>query len=379
MHRFAHRFVLRVTLVTVLVVTTGVAHARPGSVYGNGQLALVRSSGTDVIATLGMDRSERVVDDSGGRSLLEGRFFSAPSWSPDGTKLAYGFDHNAIGPTVIRSELRIADVRRGVPRAVLTVPFAGVVYDVAWSPDGRRLAFTLLTVNTPAAAATWTLIGSRSDVWIIGADGNGLRRISTVNTSFDTRPTWARDGRTLAFLSDQAGGTGLYVVDVDAIPALPKRLTPLDKNVYFARWAPDGRRLAYVASPLLNLLQYDGTVSVIGRDGRAARSYPISSADDVSWSPDGRQLAVARLVNGQLDGLAAVDVRSGRVRQLTSGQALSPAWSPDGRVIAVLRYVQGESGNFVEIVPADGRHPSRALTYPDRYSWLQGPTWRPAR
>jgi hypothetical protein len=102
--------------------------------------------------------------------------------------------------------------------------------------------------------------------------------------------------------------------------------------------SPDGCRVAYIAEgdllpngqeqvPKLLITNADGS-----GDSQSALS-GIDSQSEVSWSPDGKRVAIA----GGQGGLAIFDVASGDVKQIDLGDITlvhSPTWSPDGRRIA---------------------------------------------
>jgi TolB protein len=73
----------------------------------------------------------------------------------------------------------------------------------AWSPDGRKIAFVRVSerVGTPRA---------NRDVYVVNADGSGLRRLTT-HPEYDGDPAWSYDGRRIAFLSERDGRSEIYV------------------------------------------------------------------------------------------------------------------------------------------------------------------------
>ena len=180
----------------------------------------------------GRDPLIRVVAAGGGPTVALAAGI-APTWSSDGTRLAYiasgksvdGTDWNAPG----RNDERIESVR-------LTGPDAGEVTVLArglwprWSPTDDRLAYIA------RREANW-------DIYLRSADGMGLTRL-TDNPSLDTRPVWTSDGRALVFLSDRGNRWDLYRVDASGRePAT--RLTNGRRREDDATLAPDGRRVAF--------------------------------------------------------------------------------------------------------------------------------------
>jgi dipeptidyl aminopeptidase/acylaminoacyl peptidase len=100
-------------------------------------------------------------------------------------------------------------------------------------------------------------------------------------------------------------------------------------------WSPNGRRLAFIDSSSLFVLDLDSGRS--RRVFRQAKPWPrMSSAATLGWSPDGRRLVVAGSLRGKR-GLVLVDaVGKTPARLLVAAPAPRPivGWSPDGREIA---------------------------------------------
>lgn len=152
------------------------------------------------------------------------------------------------------------------------------------------------------------------------------------------------------------GPDGLTALSADgstSVPFLATSLLPSDSNgVWSLRWAPDGNRVAFLAGRL-SLNSDNDTVAlfVADADGSNLRrlsgcpeeySCGVAMGSGLSWSPDGRSIALA---SGHL---YVVDVADGVRRRLPAGEpVLAPAWSPDGSVIAVAD--QSE----IRTVPAD--------------------------
>ncbi|WP_219670122.1 protein kinase domain-containing protein [Streptomyces bambusae] len=114
--------------------------------------------------------------------------------------------------------------------------------------------------------------------------------------------------------------------------AAPVRLTAADVCASLPHWSPDHRSFAFTQTTA----QGASAVWTADADGSNPRRVAAIAGGRVSWSPDGKRLAVLRKV-GDVQQLFVVNVADGSARQLTTGrgQVEDPAWSPDGRRIAV--------------------------------------------
>jgi TolB protein len=174
-----------------------------------------------------------------------------PDWSPDGKWIAW---NTASGGFVFDLGLIHPD---GAGRRVIK---AGVYVEYpAWSPDGRRIAFMSQVAGE----------GSPYDIFVMNADGTGVRRL-TESAGSDGWPAWSPDGRQIVFSSvrddclyseaDDCLATGdigpwhtLYVMNADGTDR--HRLTRTYGQ--FAVWSPDGQYILF--APWLNVIRPDGT------------------------------------------------------------------------------------------------------------------------
>jgi dipeptidyl aminopeptidase/acylaminoacyl peptidase/polyisoprenoid-binding protein YceI len=173
--------------------------------------------------------------------------------------------------------------------------------------------------------------GDTTQLWVVGADGSGLRRI---------------------------GGD-------DASQAEPA-------------WSPDSTHIAYTRS-LPGDDQQPPTVNVIRADGKGRRDLaPGRPAGEPAWSPDGHRLVVVTAGDsGDLSDLAVLNADGSGFRQLTTtaGADSGPSWSPDGRRLALATYADaGASNEDVAVVDADGSGLHRLTTAP---GYEYAPAWSP--
>ena len=144
--------------------------------------------------------------------------------------------------------------------------------------------------------------------------------------STNAQPTFAPDGRRLAFTTSRLGRNEIYLTDADG--ANPELLTStvMSEAPYRAdpAWSPDGRFVAFST-------QIDGRfqIATINLRDRSVRQYTTEGVnEDPSWAPDGRHLVFTSSRTG-IRQLWVLDIESGRVRQLTRGAASRmAAWSP---------------------------------------------------
>jgi Tol biopolymer transport system component len=199
--------------------------------------SIISPDGSQVV--YGCDGGMCTVDTEGGepRFLLAsagwGLFY--PTFSPDGAQIAY-FD----GGGDVDNTLRVINADGSGVRVVIDQEF-GHVHDLAWSPDGSRLAFQ-------AAGGGPVRI---EHVWIVGVDGSGLTDVSQEGDAWGAALRWSPSGRQLAFESPG----GIWVINADGSGlrqvALPGRRAPV--------WSPDGSRIAYLDEDSLYVADLDGT------------------------------------------------------------------------------------------------------------------------
>ena len=103
------------------------------------------------------------------------------------------------------------------------------------SPDGKWIVFTLRETDLDANKG-------KTDLWLVGADGNGLRRL-TSHPSGDWNPRWSPCGKRIWFLSSRSGSSQVWRIPVDGGEAVQITDLPLDVGNLVV--SPKGKNIAF--------------------------------------------------------------------------------------------------------------------------------------
>lgn len=256
-------------------------------------------------------------------------FGSRPSWSADGTQLAFQSEAlvdlaaNAV-PAMPPSTLWVVAATGGKPRQVTSsgTP-AGGHGGAQWSPDGRRLVFTASDRRA-------------SSVWSIGIDGRDLKMMSSVQV-YGYDPIYSADAGRIYFSGlSQSGNYGLWSLDIDPANGSPRgeaqQIADLgmgsSRHLNMAR---DGSRIAFSALRMSSNLW---RLPLLGGEPRPLTSETGRSARPV-FAPDGQRLAFDRWQSGTNPDVWTIDADGRNARQLTRDSAVDtvPNWTPDGRAV----------------------------------------------
>jgi Tol biopolymer transport system component len=291
--------------------------------------------------------------------LFEG-INAAVSFSPDGSKIALrrAVDERRV---VI---LSIAGADGGEEKEVASIRYPELLYDPAWSPDGKMIA---CAAGNPDGVGDMYVVGVSVGDWV-------MKTISARRWKWVGQMAWLDDSRTLVMVAQENSASPRQVWLLDSATGEARRITN-DANTYNrltlatrpgviaalqvkqvsniwlipagggpARqitlaaggyrgelsWAPDGK-IVYEseagASPAISMMEADGSGARLLSGELTGRAY-------VGWprvSSDGRHVVFTSDINGERH-IWRMNIDGGNQVQLTSGTGEdNPYCSPDGR------------------------------------------------
>jgi Tol biopolymer transport system component len=253
-----------------------------------------------------------------------------PAFSPDGARVAFRSERDGGGIYVMGATGE--SVRRVVEEG----------FAPSWSPDGFRLAYTMTDQQDPYH------LGSPGNVLTVELE-SGKKHLLFDGQVLETtlvRPTWSPDGKRMAAFGLMGTGSqrDLFTLDVTAEKPKPVRLTN-DKPLDWAPvWAPDGRSIYFGSDRGGTLDLY--RIGIDEATGKATSkpervSIPAGSAGPFSLSRGGDRIAFeVDSTNYGIQRLSLDPVRlevTGTPRSIMTGLPVTTylAASPDGRRLLI--------------------------------------------
>jgi dipeptidyl aminopeptidase/acylaminoacyl peptidase len=264
------------------------------------------------------------------------------------------------------------------PEQVVSIEQVG---DVAMSPDGARIAFTLSVPRGPDEDYG----RSYTELWIVPAGGGAVRPIVESPHSAGS-PQWSPDGSTLAFTARLDADEQTQVYGVPAAGGEPRLLTRSPLGMMAFAWSPDGKSIAYTArepepADAAERRQRGDDVQVASDPGRPVRLWvedietgqrsAVTPADltvrSFEWMPSGLGFAVQMTKTTDIDAsymlrqIYVVRTDGSDLRQLTQteGKLGDMEYSPDGQYLAFIGAVSMNDplAQSIFVVPTTGGGP----------------------
>lgn len=282
------------------------------------------------------------------------------AWAPDGKRLAFG----KRGRSSLQQDglciLNVEGPEDLDPKLVAKTALrrsSGAPAWIAWSPDGRRIAYDVEfhgQRKEPDGFGDWGHVDvSWFELHLMNADGSARQTLGA-----GRQPGWSADSHRLAFVEPEKEKSRLWSSDV--LGSGGRSCVDVDAEIFGAAWSPGASMLAFTTGDgRLFAIQMDGT-------GRRELCSGQGSNHNLAWAPDGRRIAFDSFKDGHLN-LFVVNEDGTGLRRLTSDiRTYRPAWSADGKHLAF------ESGDEIAVIDSDG-------TNLRRIARGASPSWSPTR
>jgi Tol biopolymer transport system component len=289
-----------------------------------------------------------------------------PSFSPDGTKLAF------IRSTVagVSNDVYVMSATGGQPKR-LTIDNRPIMGPPTWTVDSKEIIFssnrgattglwrvspddgTLRPVAGPLGDAKWPSIPvkgnnlvyeqwiSKANIWRLDLkDAKHYEKPPSALGSvkgYKARPELSPDGKKVAFESDRLGFWDIWTCGVN--PANCDRVTDLHGTAGRARWSPDGHYIAFEFHPHERSEIY--VVEVPGGEPHLVQTIPGSDNLSPSWSRDGKLLYFASKRGDDPFQIWKIPFQGGSPVQLTKNGGIAPQESSDSKYLYYSKYEQG--------------------------------------
>src|SRR4051794_9341968 len=237
---------------------------------------------------------------------------SEPTWSPDGSQIAYVSRRNGLYTELYAMNTDGTNVHR-----VLDMP----AFDPQWSRQDR-IAFV------------------SSDIYSVAPDGSGLTQVTRSVSNIDAL-SWSADGSELAYGASVRNVDTIFIVNADG--SNTRSIATIAETPAFS---PDGKHLAWAARDSLG----NATLVVANADGSSPRTIWTAGRNQTytyelypSWSPDSQTIVFEEGPNAELWSVPAA---GGTATQLTTSSAVEshPAFRTavpsTGLVVSKLRFTQ---------------------------------------
>jgi len=290
---------------------------------------------------------------------------STPTWSRDGSQMAFIAEPPQAEPSNARDNARAQRVAPGA---------------ISQPLDPARFDGYVITRRQYKRDGTVTYLphpdhSDKRQLWVVPATGGEPRQITETPFnvgSFD----WAPDGRFFIFAGNPEEDDEMNFDPSSALWVVPasggevQRIASLPGGQSAPAISPDGRRLAFLHTPawdaetFLMVVDLDGNGRMSGEPRNLTAEWD-RTAGTPSWTPDGRHIRWNATVNGNTH-LFEVPAAGGAVRQITAGDRVISqiSVSKDGRLMA---YTSSDPMTPADIFVADaaGRSETRITSFND--------------
>ncbi len=278
-----------------------------------------------------------------------------PTWSPDGTMLAYvtnkGNDYMSQTGLWVGSKEQTKIKKVG----------GGIAYSFSWSPDGTKLAYANKSARGEGGSHYF-------DIYILDWRKGKKERITTGARAHS--PDWSRDGKNLVFIVNKDGTENLSLMNletkkVDAITNFQN-----SEQLSHPRWSPDGKQIVF--SFAKNNGQ-DLFLLEVGSNKVTPLLDDAADSRDAAFSADGRHIYFSWDKTG-IFNIYSMDLKTKETIQWTNvlGGAFMPSISRDGQLLFSTFTFDGYKIALIEKPQAVDPAKAQYLAYSNNSNGVKG-------
>jgi dipeptidyl aminopeptidase/acylaminoacyl peptidase len=259
------------------------------------------------------------------------------------------------------------------PFTVLDMVAMDRISEPAVSPDGQWIVFTLRKTDLAANKG-------RTDLWLVGADGKGLRQM-TSHPASDSNPCWSKDGKAIYFLSTRSESSQVWQIAVNGGNPVQIANQPLDVGNLML--SPDGSKLAFTMEvfPGTDVVETVKKLEEIKTSKTSGRIYERLFIRHWDTWLDGRRSHIFVM---PAEGGTAVDI----MKAMDADCPLKPfggteefTFTPDSQAVVFTAANSGRaeawSTNYdLFLAPVDGSEAPKCLTEANK-AWDTQPVFSP--
>jgi Tol biopolymer transport system component len=224
-----------------------------------------------------------------------------PAWSPDGSRIAY------VSTKDGQTDIYVMELASGaVTRLTSSGGWNG---NPTWSPDGAWIMFDSSRDGVSKSPHNYF-----RNLFVVRLDGRDLHRVTAL-PRYNGTPAWSPDGKRVAFTSDRSDRYTLYTMSTDGGDVMGLTSWPSG----YARWSPDGARVLFHGNEPGDMSEdEDTTPSVYVMPAIGGPPQRLTSGDDLmpDWAPDAHWISFARKI-GEGRELFVMPAGGGDAIQLT--------------------------------------------------------------
>ncbi|HEY6959217.1 MAG TPA: prolyl oligopeptidase family serine peptidase [Candidatus Limnocylindria bacterium] len=301
---------------------------RPATTIANAPANITRVEGSFRPRPLGEHFQRLAIEDVVGAPYVDWQW-GGIDLSRDGSEVAFSWNRSGT------FEIFVAPIERETLYQLTDAKERSV--HPRWSPDARWIAFMRDRGGD-----------ERFDVWLVDRDGERERNLTNEPEFMHREIAWSPDGTRIAYAANVGGnGFGIFVVDVAS--GAKTRLTDGERDDHQPQWSPNGSRIVFWSrrealrtNAELYLVPAAGgaTVKLDTRGGTDGESW------DASFSPDGTRIAFTTNTRGRQEiAVATIDRDAvAKIERLTENihDETEARWRPDMRGVAYLHNEESE-------------------------------------